>query len=744
MLFRSIPCSRPGSPPPGAGLPQRAPELERRQLSSVLTLLLVVGGLFVLVGALWIVAVGWAILGEGGRAALLFALTAGIATGGFALEKKGFKSSGFALVVLASQMLWADGGYILSLGDALSSVGAWSAVAGFVTAVSALLAIRRRSLGAGVLAAIGFAVFAVCFNVATGRPGQLAFFSGLTLSALLGGVLAVRKERPVLGTALLVTGAQLLWIDAGCFLDLVTLVDSEGAWTLVAALVFGATAAIAAARRSIAGWLFAAFDFIAFAALFAHLTGRPGQLGLAVAVTATLAIAGQRQSKKGNPVLAEALTLGATQLLWADAALLLDLLGVAGDKGPWSLAAATITAVTYGVTLARCPAGALLAAIDASVLAGLFGAYLSRGEPLGPPIYTLAVAGFFAVLAAGAHRAKRPAGSGLFAGFGVLYACSSAALAVELLDRESHVLFGSLWPVVPIACLAPFAFRGHAGSDVAPLPRTAGGLPQRPPWAGPGAASSALAPEEASRQAHQVVARIGVALLLGGVPVAQALQRPGDPVYVVNAAILGSVASFVALRSRVWWIQAAGGLITLVNAVLVPSTAFLDKGLNEGGLALLTGPSAPYLFAALGAPVALLLIAAFASPADAPADGSPAAGPRPPKVGHRAVEIAALLQLFGLTTIASLVRSSDFFYPAVILATGTFALALGGIRRHVVVVAIASGALLLNLWIQYFQKLRDTFPTAVLVIGFGIGLLVAGVVYERAIRRVLPRLKDWS
>lgn len=58
--------------------------------------------------------------------------------------------------------------------------------------------------------------------------------------------------------------------------------------------------------------------------------------------------------------------------------------------------------------------------------------------------------------------------------------------------------------------------------------------------------------------------------------------------------------------------------------------------------------------------------------------------------------------------------------------------------------ALASGALLLDLWIQYFQKLRETFPTAVLVIGFGIGLLVAGVIYERKIRHVLPKLKEWS
>ncbi len=70
--------------------------------------------------------------------------------------------------------------------------------------------------------------------------------------------------------------------------------------------------------------------------------------------------------------------------------------------------------------------------------------------------------------------------------------------------------------------------------------------------------------------------------------------------------------------------------------------------------------------------------------------------------------------------------------------------ALPGLIFVVVIVVIASGALLLNLCIQYFQKLRDTFPTAVLAVGFGVGLLIAGGIYERKLRHVLPKLKDWQ
>ncbi len=660
----------------------------------MLGLLLAVGGLFVLVGALWLVAVGWSILGEGGRAGLLFALTAGIAGGGFALEKRGYRSSGFALVVLASQMLWADGGYVLNLADSLSSSGAWAAVAAFVTGVSALLAIRRRSLGAGVLTAIGFTVFAICFNVATGRPGQLAFFSALTISLLLGGLLAVRKERPELGTGLLVTGTQLLWADAGCFLDLVGALSSTGAWAAVAGAVSAATLGITYARRSPGAGLFAAIDFLVFAALFAAATGRPGQLGLMIAITLAAAIAGVHLEKKGREIAGAALVITATQLLWADAALFLDLVHRVDETGPWTIASGLVLAVTYAVTLRRHSAAAPFAAVNAVVFTACLGAYISRGDPHGPPVYMLCVAWFYAALAAGAHRAERPGASAVLAGFGLFAALGSAFLGIALLSSDQHVAFGSLWPLAPMASLALFAFRG--------------------------------AP------AHLALARVGAAVLLATVPVAEALLRPGDSSRVVIAAVVGSGAVFVALRLPGWQVQLTGAVIGVLNAVLVPSAAFLDRCMGDSGLQVLLSPAAPYMISALGAPVALLLAAAFSRPDTTR------------KAGYRLVEVAALLQLFGLTTLASLTRADDFFYPGVILLAGTFALALGVVRRHVVIVALASGALLLNLWIQYFQKLRDTFPTAVLVIGFGIGLLVAGVLYERKIRHILPKLKDWS
>jgi hypothetical protein len=782
----------------GAPIPQDVqPRVDEPPRSVTLTLLLVVGGLFVLVGAVWIAAAGWSILGEGGRALLLFALTGGLAAGGLSLEKKGY-SSGFALVVLASQMLWADGGYVLNYFHALSSVGAWAAVAVFVTAVSTRLAVKRKSFRVGVLAAIGFTVFLACFNVATGRPGQFAFFSALTLTLLASSTFAVRKESVLTGTVLLVVGSLLFWLDAALFLDMIHLSSSgawaaaaalifaatlavawarkspavgyfavfdflmfvalfaqatsrpgqlglmvtltiaaailglrqekrgqeflgqalvlaatrllwidatlcldmlhrsssSGAWAAAAALIFTATLAVAWARKSLVARYFAAFDFLMFAPLFAYTTGRPGQLGLLVALTIAAAIVGLRQEKKGQEFVGQALILAATRLLWIDAALCLDMVGLVSSPGAWTLAAAVVFAITYATSLRGYPTVAFLAALDASVFASCLGTFLPRGEPLGPPVYSFCVAWFYAALSAGAHRAQRPGTSVMFAVFGLLAALTSVVLGVALMSDEGHRVFGSAWPYVAVASLAPFALR--------------------------------------AAPAHCTIAQIGIAVLLGIVPVVEVLLRSNDPVYVVVAAVSGVVVIAATLRTPTPTLQLAGASIGALNAALIPSVAFLGKCLDRGGLDVLRSSSAPYMIAALGGPIALLWSAASSDPDTTP------------KNRYRRIEIVALLQLFGLTTLGSLIRSEDFFYPALILLTGAFSLWLGATRKHVVIVVIASGALLLNLCIQYFQKLRDTFPTAVLAVGFGVGLLIAGGIYERKLRHVLPKLKDWQ
>ena len=65
----------------------------------------VVGGFFVLLGALWLAVVSWSAFGEAGRLGLLVALSAGVAVAGRVVEKRGWVRSGFALMTIATQLL---------------------------------------------------------------------------------------------------------------------------------------------------------------------------------------------------------------------------------------------------------------------------------------------------------------------------------------------------------------------------------------------------------------------------------------------------------------------------------------------------------------------------------------------------------------------------------------------------------------------------------------------------------------
>lgn len=111
---------------------------------------------------------------------------------------------------------------------------------------------------------------------------------------------------------------------------------------------------------------------------------------------------------------------------------------------------------------------------------------------------------------------------------------------------------------------------------------------------------------------------------------------------------------------------------------------------------------------------------------------------------YRLVELAGLAQFFGAFTIASAARYDDWFYPLLCVGVAAGVLGLGVATRRATLALLASGALLTNLTIQYFAKLRDVFPTAVLVMGFGIVLLAGGVLYERRVRHLLPQLRSWG
>ena len=66
-----------------------------------------------------------------------------------------------AVIALASQLLWADAAYVLSMSDALDEPGPWTLCSFGVTAVSFWLALSRRSPVMAVLSSGGFMVASI-------------------------------------------------------------------------------------------------------------------------------------------------------------------------------------------------------------------------------------------------------------------------------------------------------------------------------------------------------------------------------------------------------------------------------------------------------------------------------------------------------------------------------------------------------------------------------------------------------
>jgi hypothetical protein len=57
---------------------------------------------------------------------------------------------------------------------------------------------------------------------------------------------------------------------------------------------------------------------------------------------------------------------------------------------------------------------------------------------------------------------------------------------------------------------------------------------------------------------------------------------------------------------------------------------------------------------------------------------------------------------------------------------------------------VAAAWVIVNLWVQYFVRLEEVLPLSVRLVGFGVGLLVGGVLYEQEVRHRLSKPKDWG
>ncbi len=419
--------------------------------------------------------------------------------------------------------------------------------------------------------------------------------------------------------------------------------------------------------------------------------GEVGRVALLLALTAGVWGAGEwslgaRYTRSGL-----ALVTLATQLLWADGAYVLHQQHRDG-AGSWSVVSVLVASATLAYALRlRAPVLGLAATVDLAIAAGCLGEYLRTGTFYGPAVYSACVGGAYALLTAVAEvRAARAVGAQL-ALAGSLALALSAVLGLHVLDEGAHPTFGTLWPYLVTALLAAPVF-----------------VRTRAPYQGIAAAVAlflvVIVPTAESVSQHQSLPYLFTAVALGAATAAAGILAPPfarDPVSELLLCLAGAVG-----------LTASPGLLALGH---------------------LGGPDETRSMAIAVSVGVVTTVLAF---------GLSERAQR--KESYRLLEAAGLCLFFGVLTVGSLSRLSSYTYPGALLAGGALVLALGVGGRRATLVAFASVALVLNLWIQYFGKLKDYFPVSLLLVGFGLALLAGGLAFEKRVKPLLPKLKDWA
>jgi hypothetical protein len=242
-------------------------------------------------------------------------------------------------------------------------------------------------------------------------------------------------------------------------------------------------------------------------------------------------------------------------------------------------------------------------------------------------------------------------------------------------------------------------------------------------------------------------------VLLAIVPSAHTLASSDHHHAFLNwGTVLGTGLIVLAFRQTV--ISANGGLklvtilVGLVSVCVTPGLKALEKlgdPRSQGGDALvgevihMTDPGQllahPLFYLSYASGTSVVLVAL----------GILFARDSEEKWPYRLLELTGLFLYFGLLTILSLSDWRGLVYPAALFGGGIAALAVGAHQRHFVLVLLPAVFLIINTWIQYFAKLYAIdFPLGLALIGFGIGILGGGVLFEKKVRPFLPELKSWA
>ncbi|MDP3215815.1 MAG: hypothetical protein Q8S73_17035, partial [Deltaproteobacteria bacterium] len=468
----------------------------------------------------------------------------------------------------------------------------------------------------------------------------------------------------------------------------------------LAALAWGA-GAIAARRgletgATVGRGLAGVFATVAVAYTFA-LLHEPGRLGLLIGLTALSLVGGLVVERRSAPLGGAALVALGSQLPWAVGAQVIHMTDTYASAGVVAALAAVVSAPTFGLAVWRRsgPFGTL-AALDLVVLFGTLGVHLKTGSVMGTAAYALAVAGGYAALALVASwRDARAAAVPLGLG-SVAAAAVSAVAGLLVMDQhwDTHGLPGAAWPFV-VAAAAAALLRASA--------------PMRSMAAFTAGSIVTLAPTAEAMVRDELPFTAGAA--------------------VVGALVLVASVSWGALRERDD-ARTEALLAGLFGVMAAPTMRVLRAiEASRDGRWLAHDAAA---WAVVAASTAGLLALSYAVTT------------RVGRARRRLLEGAALAQLYGLLTLQVLTTRDAPAPAAAALVTSAALLALGAATRRAAVLLASVTALIIHLWIQYFVRLLGVFPLSVRLVGFGVGLLVGGVLYEQQVRHRLARLRDWN
>ncbi|MGY1744836.1 SCO7613 C-terminal domain-containing membrane protein [Blastococcus sp. SYSU D00695] len=585
------PAAPPWPAPPSA--PVAAPTAPARRLSPQ-QVLLGLGALALVAGALAFVAVAWDRLGVAGQVVVLLAVTAGLCGASAWTARRGLRATEEALAGAGAALLAVDLGAAHALGLAGADdvpVRVWTACSGAAVALVALALGRlTRSTAAWPLVALLAAQPVPLLLLpagAAGGPAGVAVLLGLALADVL--VLAAVRPllRPVAGTVTALAAA------GGVLLALVV------AWGREAPLSWAATGLLLAAAAGVA-------LLLRWSRPAALLPGTVPLVGVGAGVTAAAATGSLDALGRPGPVLAVALGLalltvavlvprprvvpagtaaGGSVFALAGAGVLLDAgrfvelawlaLAVAAPAALAAVRRPALRPAAVGTALAAPAAAALLAAVGGSLDRPAAGLLLAL---------TAAVAFAVAALRAGRPEKRVAAGAGAVAGALAVGTTAPAGalgpLAVQLavvgvaaggygLAVRSRVV-----QALAVAVLVAACWSAGAGAEVAVV--EAYTLP-----AAAGLAVLAVAGLRAGAGSWSVE---GPALAVALVP--SALAAVADPaplrwLVVVAAAALATAGGAVAHRQALF-VLGAGSLVWVVLGRLAPYAPLLPRWITLG------------------------------------------------------------------------------------------------------------------------------------------------------------------